>query len=131
MKLSFWREKMDENAVTVVYKWTAKPEKLGELTEIYKGVTQAMKDNEPGAKAVHVYVSEDDNALYVRDEFDDANALGFHLSQTAAAHFPDLLAVATPGQFQFFGNVPAEMQQAALQMGLAAEFGTHVAGFDR
>ena len=122
---------MEQNAITVVYKWTAKPQMLDQLTRIYEGVTQAMKDNEPGATAVHVYVSEDDNAIFVRDEFADANALGFHLSQTAAAHFPDLLEIATPGQFQFFGNVPAEMQQATKQMGLSAEFGTHVAGFNR
>ena len=122
---------MEPNAITVVYKWIAKPGMLGQLTEIYKGVTTAMHENEPGATAVHVYTSEAENALYVRDEFADANALGFHLSQTAAAHFPDLLEVATPGPFYFFGDVPAEMQQAATQMGLAAEFGAHVAGYDR
>ncbi|GGE48109.1 putative quinol monooxygenase [Actibacterium pelagium] len=117
--------------ITVVYKWTAKPGKLDALTEIYKGVTQAMKDNEPGATAVHVFVSKAENSLYVRDEFADANALGFHLSQTAAAHFPDLLEVATPGQFLFFGDVPEPLQQATTQMGLAAEFAGHAAGYDR
>ena len=122
---------MEGNQITVVYKWTAHPEKLGALTDIYKGVTKAMEENEPGATAVHVYVSEDDNAIYVRDEFADANALGFHLSQTAAAHFPDLLAIATPGPFYFFGDVPAEMQAATKQMGLGAEFSGHMAGFDR
>lgn len=122
---------MEKNSITVVYKWTANPGKLTELADIYRSVTKTMEENEPGAKAVHVHVSEEENALYVRDEFADANALGFHLSQTAAAHFPDLLKVAIPGQFQFFGDVPAEMQQAALHMGLSAEFGTHVAGFDR
>ena len=122
---------MGTNAITVVYKWTAKPGQLEALTGIYKGVTDAMQANEPGALAVHVYVSEDDNALYVRDEFADAGALGFHLSQTAGPHFPDLLEVATPGPFYFFGDVPAEMQQAARDMGLAAEFSTHATGFDR
>lgn len=122
---------MDSTSITVVYKWTAKPEKLGELTDIYRNVTAAMERDEPGARSVHVYVSEEDNALYVRDEFADADAMGFHLSQTAAAHFPDLMSVAAPGQFQFFGDVPAELRQAVLQMGLAAEFATHVAGFDR
>ena len=122
---------MNPNAITVVYKWTAKPGQLDALTDIYKGVTDAMEANEPGALAVHVYVSEDDDALYVRDEFADANALGFHLSETAGPHFPKLLEVAAPGTFYFFGNVPAEMQQAALGMGLAAEFSSHVVGFDR
>jgi len=122
---------MDTNAITVVYKWTAKPGQLEALTGIYRGVTDAMKANEPGALAVHVYVSEEENALYVRDDFSDANALGFHLSETAGPHFPSLLEVATPGAFYFFGNVPTEMQQAARSMGLTAEFGGHVAGFDR
>ena len=60
---------MEGNQITVVYKWTAHPEKLGAPTDIYKGVTRAMEENEPGATAVHVFVSEDDNAIYVRDEF--------------------------------------------------------------
>lgn len=122
---------MNPNAITVVYKWIAKDGQLDTLTGIYKGVTDAMKANEPGALAVHVYVSENDGALYVRDEFADANALGFHLSETAGPHFPQLLEVATPGTFYFFGNVPEEMQQAARGMGLAAEFSSHIAGFDR
>ena len=122
---------METNAITVVYKWTAKPGKLEELKGIYKGVTEAMKANEPGALAVQVYVSEEENALYVRDEFADANALGFHLSETAGPHFPSLLEVAIPGAFYFFGDVPAEMQAAVKGMGLAAEFSGHVAGYDR
>jgi hypothetical protein len=47
------------------------------------------------------------------------------------AHFPGLLEVANPGPFYFFGDVPNEMQQAARQMGLAAEFSSHAAGYDR
>lgn len=122
---------MGTNAVTVVYKWTAKPGQLDALTNIYKGVTDAMEANEPGALAVHVYVSEDEGAIYVRDEFADANAVGFHLQETAGPHFPGLLEVATPGAFYFFGDVPADMQAAVKGMGLAAEFSAHVAGFNR
>ncbi|MDH3684026.1 MAG: antibiotic biosynthesis monooxygenase [Acidimicrobiia bacterium] len=122
---------MDSNHITVVYRWTANPGKLDELTSIYKAVTDAMEQNEPGAETVHVYVSNDDNALYVRDEFTDAAAMGFHLSTTAAAHFPDLLAIATPGPFFFLGDVPAEMKQATEQMQLGGQFATHAAGFDR
>ena len=122
---------MNSNHITVVYKWTAQPGKLDELTSIYRGVTEAMQQDEPGAEAVHIYVSNDENALYVRDEFRDAAALGFHLSQTAAAHFPALLAIATPGPFFFFGEVPEELRAATEQMKLGAEFSTHVAGFDR
>ena len=122
---------MDSRHVTVVYKWTAKPGKLDELAAIYTQVTQQMEQNEPGAEAVHVYVSEADGALYVRDEFADANAVGFHLSETASQHFPQLLAIATPGPFFFMGDVPEGMKQATEQMGLGGEFGTHAAGFDR
>lgn len=122
---------MTSEHITVVYKWTAQPGKLEELQEIYKKVTGAMKENEPDAQAVHCYVSEDENALYVRDEFADANALGLHLSSTAPAHFPQLLAIAKPGPFMFFGNVPDEMKQATEQMQLGAEFSSHAFGFDR
>ena len=122
---------MDRQHITVVYKWTAQPGKLDELTSIYRDVTDAMEQNEPGAEAVHVYVSEQENALYVRDEFTDAGAMGFHLGSTAAAHFPQLLAIATPGPFFFLGDVPDEMRQATEQMQLGGEFGTHAAGFDR
>ena len=122
---------MNSNHVTVVYKWTAQPGKLDELAAIYADVTDAMKQNEPGAEAVHVYVSEQENALYVRDEFADAAAVGFHLGTTAGAHFPSLLAIATPGPFFFMGDVPDEMKQATEQMQLGAEFSTHSAGFDR
>ena len=122
---------MSSNHVTVVYKWTAKPGKLDELKSIYAQVTEAMKQNEPDAEAVHCFISEKDNALYVRDEFKDAAAVGFHLGTTAAGHFPQLLAIADPGPFMFFGDVPAELQQATEQMQLGAEFSTHAFGFDR
>ena len=122
---------MESTHITVVYKWTANPGKLDELRSIYEQVTEAMKQNEPDAQAVHCYVSERDNALYVRDEFKDAAALSFHLSTTAAGHFPQLLAIAAPGPFFFHGNVPDELKQATEQMQLGAEFATHAFGFDR
>ncbi len=122
---------MDTKSITVVYKWTAKPGQLDVLQSIYDGVTDAMKANEPGALEVQVYVSEEENSLYVRDVFADAGALGFHLSETAGPHFPSLLEIATPGAFLFFGDVPEEMQQAAKAMGLAAEFAGQRAGFNR
>ena len=90
-----------------------------------------MEANEPGAEAVHCYVSEAENALYVRDEFEDAAAMGFHLQTTAANHFPSLLAIARPGPFFFLGDVPQALQDATTQMQLGAEFGTHSTGFDR
>ena len=122
---------MDSSHVTVMYKWTAQPGKLDELAAIYAGVTEAMHQNEPGAESVHIYVSEQDNAVYVRDEFTDAAAMGYHLSTTAAAHFGDLMAIATPGPFFFLGEVPQELQAATEQMQLGGEFAIHAAGFDR
>ena len=122
---------MDTKAITVVYKWTAKPGQLDALKGIYDGVTAGMQANEPGALEVQVYASEDEEALYVRDVFADADALGFHLTETAGPHFPSLLEIATPGAFYFFGEVPAEMQAAAKGMGLAAEFAGQTNGFTR
>ena len=122
---------MDNQHITVVYKWTAKPGKLDELTSIYAEVTKAMEQNEPGAQAVHIYASEQENALYVRDEFEDASALGFHLQTTAAGHFPSLLAIAVPGPFFFFGEVPQQLRDATEQMQLGAEFALHTTGFNR
>jgi quinol monooxygenase YgiN len=122
---------MNSNHVTVVYSWTAHPGKLEELTAIYAEVTAQMEANEPGAEEVQVHVSEAEGRLYVRDEFADASAVGFHLGTTAAAHFQDLLAIATPGTFYFLGEIPDEMKAATAEMGLPAEFATRVAGFQR
>lgn len=122
---------MSKEQVTVVYKWIAKPGKLDELQAIYQEVLEAMRANEPDAQAVHCYVSEAENTLYVRDDFADAAAVGFHLGSTAANHFSRLLEVATPGPFQFLGDLPPSLQQATQQMGLAAEFSTHAFGFTR
>jgi len=122
---------MNSNHVTGVDSWTAQPGKLEELTAIYAQVTAQMEANEPGAEEVQVHVSEAEGRLYVRDEFADANAVGFHLGTTAAAHFQSLLAIATPGTFFFLGEIPDEMKAATAEMGLPAEFATSVAGFQR
>ena len=122
---------MNKKKITVVYKWTAEPGQLETLKNIYKDVTDGMEANEPGALAVDVYMSQEEGAIYVRDEFADVSAVGFHLQETAAPHFPNLLEVATPGAFYFFGEVPSEMKQAIQAMGLAAEFSGHVTGFSR
>jgi hypothetical protein len=114
-----------------VYEWTAQLGRLEELASIYREVTAAMEANEPGAESVHIYVFEQDNAVYVRDEFKGAAAMGFHPSTTAAAHFPQLIAIATPGPFFFLVEVPDELRQATEQVQLAGEFAAHTAGFDR
>ncbi|MEM7095010.1 MAG: antibiotic biosynthesis monooxygenase [Actinomycetota bacterium] len=122
---------MNSNHVTVNYSWTAHPGKLDELTAIYAEVTAQMEANEPGAEEVQVHVSKAEGRIYVRDEFVDAEAVGFHLGTTAASHFESLLAVATPGTFYFLGEIPEEMKAATAQMGLPAEYGSRMAGFAR
>lgn len=123
--------KMENQNVMVVYKWTAKEGKSEELKAIYKEVTSQMKSNEPGALNVQCYFDEASSTLVVMDHFADADAVGFHLGTTAAGHFNDLLGIAVPGEFLFCGDVPEEMKQAATGMGLNATFAPNVFGFER
>ncbi len=122
---------MKNQEITVVYKWTANPGKSEELKAIYEQVTKEMQENEPGALKVVCFFDEKANALLVQDVFEDAAALGFHLSVTAAGHFPALTQVAVPGPFFFCGEVPEELQQAARGMGLDATFAQRIHGFER
>ncbi len=122
---------MTNQAITVVYKWIAKEGKAEELQAIYRDVTQQMQATEPNALKVECFFDETRNTLVVYDLFADSAALAQHLGTTAAGHFPSLLQVATPGPFLFCGQVPEELQQAALGMGLDATFAPRITGFDR
>lgn len=122
---------MDNQEVMVVYKWTAKEGKSEALKAIYKEVENQMRSNEPGALKVQCFFDEAASSLIVMDLFSDANAVGFHLGTTAAGHFGNLLEIAVPGEFWFCGEVPEEMKQAAVGMGLNATFAPLVFGFDR
>ena len=122
---------MNNQEITVVYKWTAKPGKNDELQQIYREVEKQMQETEPGAIKVECYFDESTNALIVYDLFKDAAALGQHLSTTAAGHFPTLLQIAQPGSFLFCGEVPEPLKQAATAMGLDATFAPRIFGFDR
>lgn len=122
---------MKNQEIAVIYKWTAKPGKAEELQAIYRDVARDMKANEPNAMKVDCFFDETTNALVVYDLFKDGEALGLHLSTTAAGHFPSLLQIAVPGAFLFCGEVPEPLKQAALGMGLDATFAPHVFGFDR
>lgn len=122
---------MENQEITVVYKWTAKAGKAEELKAIYAQVEKDMKKTEPGALKVDCYFDETTNALIVSDLFKDGAALGQHLGTTAAGHFPALLQIAVPGAFLFCGNVPEQLQQAAIGMGLDATFAPRIFGFDR
>ena len=122
---------MTNQEVMVVYKWTAKEGQSETLKGIYKEVTQQMEDNEPNAKHVECYFDETSSTLIVMDLFANASAVGFHLGTTAAGHFENLLSVASPGEFLFCGEVPEEMKQAAIGMGLNATFASSIFGFQR
>jgi len=122
---------MTTQEVMVVYKWTAKEGKSEELISIYKEVESQMRSNEPGALNVQCYFDETSSTLVVMDLFADAGAVGFHLGTTAAGHFENLLSIANPGEFLFCGEIPEEMKQSALGMGLNATFAPGVFGFKR
>ena len=122
---------MENQEVMVVYKWTAKEGKSEELKTIYREVMAQMNSNEPGALNVQCYFDETSSTLVVMDLFADAGAVGFHLGTTAAGHFENLLAIASPGEFLFCGEVPREMQAAATGMGLNATFAPNIFGFER
>lgn len=122
---------MNTQEIIVVYKWMANHGKADELKAIYRDVEKQMQENEPNALRVDCYFEESSNSLVVIDFFKDGAALGQHLSTTAAGHFPTLLEIAVPGAFLFCGDVPEELQQAAIGMGLDATFAPRVFGFDR
>ena len=122
---------MKNQEVMVVYKWTAQKGKSEELKAIYREVENQMKSNEPGALNVQCYFDETSSTLVVMDLFADAGAVGFHLGTTAAGHFENLLAIASPGEFLFCGVIPEELQAAATGMGLNATFAPNIFGFDR
>jgi len=120
-----------DSSILVVYSWTAKEGKLDALKTIYQEVVTQMEEKEPGAKEVEFFVDEVNQSIVVRDLFEDGQALGFHLQNTAAQHFGDLMQIATPGTFYFCGEVPEEMKQAISSMGLRAHFCTRAAGFKK
>jgi len=122
---------MTNQEVMVVYKWTAKEGQSEALKRIYREVSQQMEDNEPDAKHVECYFDETSSTLVVMDLFANASAVGFHLGTTAARHFENLLSIANPGEFLFCGEIPEEMKQAAIGMGLKATFAPRVFGFQR
>lgn len=122
---------MNNQEITVVYKWTANQGKAEELKAIYREVEKQMQETEPNAIKVDCYFDESTDTLIVYDLFKDGAALGQHLGTTAAGHFPTLLQIAVPGPFLFCGDVPEELKQAAIGMGLDATFAPHEFGFDR
>ena len=62
---------MNNQQITVVYKWTAKPGKAEELQAIYREVSKQMQENEPNALKVECFFDESSNDLVVVDVFKD------------------------------------------------------------
>ena len=122
---------MNNEEIMVVYRWNAKPGKSAELKAIYEQVEKDMQNNEPDALKVSCYFEDATETLVVYDLFKNGDALGLHLSTTAAGHFPSLLAIANPGPFLFCGEVPEPLKQAAIGMGLQATFAPKIFGFER
>lgn len=122
---------MNNQEISVIYKWTANPGKAEELKAVYRKVEKQMQETEPNALKVDCYFDDGTDTLIVYDLFKDGAALGQHLGTTAAGHFPTLLQIAVPGPFLFCGDVPEELKQAAIGMGLDATFAPHIFGFDR
>jgi len=122
---------MNDQGITVVYRWTAKPGKLDELKAIYEKVLEEMEANEPDTLEMECYFSDESNSVIVHDLFRDGAALGTHLGGTAAHHFSKLSEIAVPGPFFFCGDVPDELKQAAEGMNMGAVFGTPAFGFTR
>ena len=100
---------------------------LQDTTEIIAYV----EANEPGLISYEIAVSETGKQIVIHEVFEDGDALAFHLSETAAQFFPQLVEFATPGPFIFRGDVPDELRAAAYQMEMGAIFTGDWEGFER
>ena len=101
--------------IDLTYVWTAHPGKEQQLIQTYQAVGQILEANEPGLLEYEIAVSETGNQIVIREVFKDDDALAFHLTETAAKFFPQLVEFATPGPFIFRGDVPEELKAAAYQ----------------
>lgn len=119
----------DEIALT--YVWTAHEGQEERLVATYDAVGEILEANEPGLISYEIAVSETGNQIVIHEVFEDGNALAFHLSETAAQFFPQLVEFATPGPFIFRGDVPEELKAAAYGMNMGAIFTGDWEGFER
>lgn len=117
--------------IELTYVWTAHEGHEEQLVATYEAVGAMLEANEPGLIAYEIAVSETNNQIIIHEVFEDENALGFHLSHTAAQFFPQLVEFATPGPFIFRGDVPEDLKAAAYQMDMGAIFTTEWTGFER
>ena len=101
------------------------------LVATYEAVGDILEAKEPGVLLYEISVSETGNQIVIREVFRDGEALAFHLSETAAQFFPQLVEFATPGPFIFRGDVPEDLRTVAYQMNMGAIFTGDWNGFER
>ncbi|MEM9433046.1 MAG: antibiotic biosynthesis monooxygenase [Pseudomonadota bacterium] len=119
------------NEIALTYVWTAHEGQEERLIATYGAVGGLLETNEPGLISYEIAVSETGNQIVIHEVFEDGDALAFHLSETAARFFPQLVEFATPGPFIFRGDVPEELRAAAYQMDMGAIFTDDWEGFER
>lgn len=117
--------------IELTYVWTAHQGQEQRLIATYQAVGEILEANEPGLLSYEIAISETGNQIVIHEVFEDGNALAFHLSETAAAFFPQLAEFATPGPFIFQGDVPEELRAAAYGMNMGAIFTGDWTGFER
>ncbi|MEM6412663.1 MAG: antibiotic biosynthesis monooxygenase [Pseudomonadota bacterium] len=117
--------------IELTYVWTAHEGQEERLVATYGAVGEMLEANEPGLLSYEIAVSETGNQIIIHEVFEDGNALAFHLSETAAQFFPQLVEFATPGPFIFRGDVPEELKAAAYGMNMGAIFTGDWDGFER
>ena len=117
--------------IDLTYVWTAHDGQAERLISTYEAVGEMLEANEPGLLLYEIAVSETGTQIIIHEVFENSDALAFHLSETAAAFFPQLVEFATPGPFIFRGNVPDELKSAAYQMNMGAIFTDGWDGFAR
>ena len=120
-----------DQKIDLTYVWTAHPGQEERLINTYAAVGGVLEANEPGLLVYEIAVSESGHQLVIREVFEDADAMAFRLSQTAAQFFPELVTFATPGPFIFSGDVPAHLKEAAYGMEMGAIFTGDWSGFTR
>jgi len=117
--------------IELTYVWTAHDGQAERLIATYEAVGDMLEAHEPGLIFYEIAVSERGDQIVIHEVFEDGDALAFHLSETAAAFFPQLVAFATPGPFIFRGDVPEDLKAAAYGMNMGAIFTGDWDGFER
>ena len=120
-----------DSQIDLTYVWTAHEGQAERLIATYEAVGQVLEANEPGLILYEIAVSDTGDQIIIHEVFEDSDALAFHMSETAAKFFPQLVTFATPGPFIFRVDVPEEWKAAAYQMQMRAIFTGDWDGFER